>query len=173
MLVHTCSCECTHLRQLWGTCIGIVSLAVIFTSIWEPGGNEPTKCAVVVRKGKAQFKSNCSARDSDSESICRNKEGTSEHPHPPSQGRQPLLPLPLQLLKSLFHEQRPQGITLAQTIFTWRQVILCLLLSDKCSCQGFVFCNVSLSYLFACFDFWSFVGRKTAKTVSPVSYKYC
>lgn len=35
-----------------------------------------------------------------------------------------------------------------------------------------MFCNISLSYLFACFDFWSSVRRKTAKTLSPVSYKY-
>lgn len=68
------------------------------------------------------------------------------------------------LLKSRFYGQGPRGITLAQKIFTWRQIRLCLLLSDKCSCQGFVFCNISLSYLVACFDFCSSVGRKTAKT---------
>lgn len=51
--------------------------------------------------------------------------------------------------------------------------MLRLLHSDKRFCQGFVFCNVSLSYLFPCFDFWSYVRRKTAKTVSPVSYKNC
>lgn len=44
--------------------------------------------------------------------------------------------------------------------------MLCLLHSDKRFCQGFVFCDVSLSYLLPCFDFWSYVRRKTAKAKS-------
>lgn len=120
-----------------------------------------------IRTGEIWLRSEHKAPGINSESICQNR-GRAAANTLVSVLIAPSVPPP-GLLKSQFYGQGLWGITAAQPILTWRQIILCLLLSDKCSCQCFVFCNISLSYLFTCFDFWSSVRRKAAKNISPVS----
>lgn len=141
--------------------------ALLSSQIQKGATRKKSSGPAKVRTGEIQLRREHQAPGISSESICRKRGRAAANT---------LISIltassmsPLELLKSQFYGQGLWGITSAQPILTWRQIILCRLLSDKCSCQCFVFYNISLSYLFACFDFWSSVGRKAAKNISPVS----